>query len=342
MATQPTANPLPLARLIFVGMIVPTGVTLVDHLLQVAVSGQSNGEAATLLVLTFMLVLVAQVSLLGVLCGRLVEPGWLRWVLYGWCLSLTDLNLFAAGPELSGPLLASQIGLVLVWVIVGSTLWKTRWAVGLLIAGLVFWDAIRLNSWDAPSVQIATLCLICFVLRSQQFRLALLPSTIPAAIYAVDGTGQSSRGKGVQFGIRDVLIWTTSLALILAAARSRDWYMLSQGLLSAMVIVAALWAALGEGPAWLRWPLLVVFTFSAGLAQSVVDWSYLRMWPAKPGFWSLEHWDYLWLNQWWLLVAACFAGSLLAAALLIYRVLGYRLCRVVKQANQDDSMRSTA
>jgi len=183
---------------------------------------------------------------------------------------------------------------------------------------------------------------VCFVLRSQQFRLALLPSTIPAAIYAVDGTGQSSRGKGVQFGIRDVLIWTTSLALILAAARSRDWYMLSQGLLSAMVIVAALWAALGEGPAWLRWPLLVVFTFSAGLAQSVVDWSYLRMWPAKPGFWSLEHWDYLWLNQWWLLVAACFAGSLLAAALLIYRVLGYRLCRVVKQANQDDSMRSTA
>ena len=93
--------------------------------------------------------------------------------------------------------------------------------------------------------------------------------------------------------------------------------------------MVALWSALGQGPAWLRWPMLAAFGFAAGFAWADFHVYFLHWWwsGGPPPWFSFAHLE-VWYWQW------IFDGSLssspagmLAATLLIFRVLGYRLCR---------------
>jgi len=164
-------------------------------------------------------------------------------------------------------------------------------------------------------------------LRSQRYRLARLD---------VEGTGsepiasEKVESKTVQFGIRDILLWTTALAPLLAVSRLGAWQYLTDGVLQAIVLVFALWVALGEGPPWLRWPLLIVFAVLAGMMHADFDMYVIGRWrwvlggPAR--WWSIDHLHY-YLLRWDAIAAFCLSGGMLAATLLIYRVLGYRLCR---------------
>ena len=310
---QPAKPSLP--RIILVGLVVPVLLALLDRWLLarefkfVFISRREVAASQA------MILFVLQVGLLGVLCGRLIHSPWLRWIIFGWCLLFTDLNAASSlVPEASQALFTAQIGLVTVWAVLGTSSWKIRTPVVLLLIPLLW----------AQITQTAALCLICFILRSQRFRLA---SITEETLAGNPPNASSPAPRPIQFGVRDVLLWTTALAPLLAVSRLGQGRMLTDGILHAIVLVVALWAALGQGAAWLRWPLLALFAFAAGLILAQVDWYGLRWFPIAPPFWSNEHLQYICDWQWDTIAAFFLAGGMLAATLLIYRVLGYRLCR---------------
>jgi ABC-type Fe3+-siderophore transport system permease subunit len=71
----------------------------------------------------------------------------------------------------------------------------------------------------------------------------------------------------------------------------------------------------------------VLIAFLAGVVLAQVDWYAMQFFPSKPGDFSVERFQFLWEWQWSTVVAFFLAGGMLAATLLIYRTLGYRLCR---------------
>lgn len=328
-SSSDAARPLPLTRLVFVGAIVPAIFAVVDQWLMQRMfqAGPSRDLAAAEL----MAVLVVQVGLLGVLCGRMVEPGWLRWVIYGWGLVLMDLHVIWLADSwtislLRSSLLAAQVGLVTVWAILGGGRWVTRVPVVLAVAAIVclplLGPQVYFNeTWSLFGVQTGALCLICGVLRSQRFRLGRMSPPTTS-----EQTGASAvAAPPVQFGLRDLLFWMTALAVILAMAQGTNWLILTTGILAAIVLVAALWAALGKDPAWLRWPLFALIAVSAGIVFTVGEY-FTRV---SNSTWSgLSDWRYMLRYHWEFLAWPPLAGGLLAAALLIFRTLGYRLSRV--------------
>src|SRR5439155_1607532 len=94
-------------------------------------------------------------------------------------------------------------------------------------------------------------------------------------------------------------------------------------------LVVALWSAVGQGPAWLRWPMLAAFGLAAGFVWADFHIYVLHWWPwfaGAPPWFSLAHLEICYW-QWIYMVPFLVAGGMLAATLLIFRVLGYRLCR---------------
>ncbi|HMC11398.1 MAG TPA: hypothetical protein VKH44_08915, partial [Pirellulaceae bacterium] len=215
---------------------------------------------------------------------------------------------------LSQSLFTAQLGLVTVWAVLGTARWTMRVPVVLVL----------LVPLMGNIAQTAALCLICLVLRSQRFRLILAaPATDSEAISTAEGPAL----RPIQFGMRDVLLWTTALAPLLAIVRIDEGRMLTAGVLHAIVLVVALWTALGKGPAWLRWPLLLLFALVAGFVLVKVDEFHIGWRPPFTPFWRVTNLHYFWLWQWKTVAEFLLAGGMLAATLLIYRVLGYRLCR---------------
>jgi hypothetical protein len=311
---SPPSSPvrLSLGRVVLVGLILPVFLTFVDCWL-LAREYQSHGDVAAA---QAMAAYVLQVGLLGVLCGRLIEIPWLRWVIFGWCLLVTDLNAWSSlFPYIAEGLFTAQIGLVTIWVVLGTARWTIRLPVALLLIVPVL----------ATIAQSAALCLLCLVLRSQRFHLAFVAPDYDLQVALRGDKPRASRP--IQFGVGDVLLWTTALAPLLAVARFLPGRTLTEGVLHAIVLVAALWAALGEGPAWLRWPLLGFVALLAGVILASVDW-YQFAWIPRPAFWSWQHWNYLWRWQWDTVLSFFLPGGMLAATILIYRVLGFRLCRL--------------
>lgn len=217
-------------RVVLVGLVVPVALALLDRWLlarEYLVLGRRNEASAQA-----MAAFVFQVGLFGVLCARLIHPAWLRWLLFGWCLLLTDLSAASSlSPELSQGLFTAQIGLVTVWAVLGTSSWKIRASVVLLL----------ILPMLALVAQTASLCLICFVIRSQKYRLAVVDESRDAS------KSRNGESKQIQFGIKDVLLWTTALAPLLAVSRLGAWRIVAEGALNAIVLIVALWASLGQG-----------------------------------------------------------------------------------------------
>src|SRR5262245_25008021 len=302
---------LPFLRVVAIGLILPILLSFVDNWLLSRELFAGREWASTQAMAGF----VFQVGLFGVLCGRLIYPAWLRWVLFAWCLLFTDLTSASSlSPQISQSLFTAQIGLATVWVVLGTSSWKIRVPIALLL----------ILPMLALIAQTAALFLICLVLRSQRFQLAL-PLESPDSS-SMSG-GESNQ---IQFGIKDVLLWMTALGPLLAVSRLGAWQFLAEGVLNAVVLVVALWAALGQGSPWLRWSLLPLLCGIAGALQADFDLYVTKSWqwfrPMPPRFVSSAHIEYLFWR--WDVIISFFLGSgMLAATLLIYRVLGYRLCR---------------
>src|SRR6478752_5299441 len=155
---MPQASKFDLRLTWLVGLVIPIAVALIDRWL-LEREYHPGRDIASIQALAFF---VFQVGLFGVLCARLIHPPWLLWLLFAWCLLLSDLNAITSlSSEISTSLLTGQIGLLTIWTILGATSWKTRLAAALVLMPLMWFVMI----------QSATLFSICLVLRSQGFRL---------------------------------------------------------------------------------------------------------------------------------------------------------------------------
>jgi hypothetical protein len=276
---------------------------------------------------------------------------------------LVDLQLYAASGftnsanfwnhsrMLPGSLFAAQAGLAMVWGILGST----RWAVRIpLCAVLVFAFAWLSRSGygmvrEMVPVQLVALAALCGLLRLRRFVLQPIAGVSATA----PDHGRSPGLPTMQFGIRHVLIWTTSLAVLLGMLRAlellsldslgvffrRGFFSLaSLGVAVALTFVVAAWAALGAGPFWLRLPILAFVLPLSGVTMSVLHWNTERVrWSPGSSFSDLWNqpgmWSQFWQDDAWLAIWILLAGSLLFASLIILRTVGYRLVRTTAKSS---------
>jgi hypothetical protein len=302
-----------------------------------------------------MAVFVLQIGILGVICGRWIEWPLLAWLLYGWSWLLIDLQTFTAwvfadqswwGASFqAAALFAAQLGLVMIWTMLGTARWTTRWPVGLVLGSVLFLPLIRLRYWgDNAAVmflaQVVALGVICGVLRWQGFRLKKA-----AAVTSASGMRTANDLQTAQFGLRHVLIWTTALALVCGLARAiglpfEQWTevryhpllpIISSGAALGMVLIVSLWAALSKSPSWQRWSFLLLAVPVIGVANAWIDWhvwSGTSPWIRRLG-WSWQYWFSFIQNERWQITWICLAGAMLFATLLFLRSQGYRLARKI-------------
>ena len=103
-------------------------------------------------------------------------------------------------------------------------------------------------------------------------------------------------------------------------------------LLSAIVILFALWASLGQGHWLLRYSLLLGVLLGLGAAvggASTYGERFLNQWVRANGYNSSFDYDlFRWYEVgWWWIAWMFLSGGLLAASLMIFRTVGYRLVR---------------
>ncbi|MBW3599856.1 MAG: hypothetical protein KY475_21615, partial [Planctomycetes bacterium] len=184
-------------------------------------------------------------------------------------------------------------------------------------------------------LQVVTLAILCGLLRLRGFRL----QRIETAASAVAAAEQ----RRLQFGIRHVLVWTTALAMLLGLGKALDllswqtaqqlardgmFWKLTVATTSAIVIIVALWVALGRGH-WLA-RIVVGFVFALVAGSALAAWSiHNATVMAAGGGWRRRNWELLgWYEVgWWWLGWLFLSGGLLAATLIILRTRGYRLVR---------------
>ena len=257
MSTQAATSERPSYVLVIVGVLLPAFITIVNTRLQ--------AERA---ILPFMVALVVEVGLLGLLCGTLIRPLWLACVIYGWVWLVMDLPVIALAMQdqwpwvmisddtLPAALLGGQLGLVIVWVVLGQVRWSTCWPVALMLATGAFvplvWHRMRPAQFLIMLLlQLGIFFCGCCCLRWRGFRLSRqhmghLESAVSPHV---------SRAAGSQFQIRDILFWMTTLGLALAVAKA-----------------VGFWPALVEA-----WQRIILDLAPAGVVRSFL---LLRAWPS--------------------------------------------------------------
>jgi hypothetical protein len=363
MSQIPTSRELPpspdrgeLLRLIGLSGLLPAVVAAVNYLLAAPLA---DGGASSSLVTLQLAWYVAQVGIVGALVGRGLRSPLLRWIVFGWLLLLINLLTIAMtlGEFRDMPLhlptaglFAGQIGLGVVWGFLGDTRWPVRVPLAALAVGGLLalwfnqWINYRRELWDELLLfYLATLSALCALVRLTGFRLAIVDPQ----------TGDSRPGGAdfrLQFGIKHVLTWTTALAILLAIGRGMDllrWEVAQEAMNqckpwkivmaagSGMTIIVALWVALGTGRWWWRYPAGVLMVLLLGSLLSI--WNNTRQLAsialANAGGWRQVDWELMeWYEiGWWWLAWMFLSGGLLAATLIILRVLGYRLVRLARQ-----------
>ncbi len=348
-----------LASLVLIGAVMPALFGALDVWL-----------LATWRLFPLMALLVAQIGLAGPLCAHYIQPRWLLWLIYAWFWLMMDLMLVALATldpfefesispnTLPAGILSSQLGLVIVWAALGRTRWTIRWPAALLLCVAIL---IPILSHHSPptelliliSLQSAILLAVTASLACRGFRLVRIDPTGQLSLVTSPDHLPSQRSAS-QFQLRDLLIWTTALAIALAVARVINYwgssfaawqYILSiaatgrtklfllgsptAAILTAVVLLVALWAALGQGSTRLRWSLLLLIVGAVSVGHGLHDY-YQKSWTPRwsPLIMLLLDRDYFWSLEAPLLIWHWLTGGMLFAALLIVRALGYRLCRI--------------
>jgi hypothetical protein len=297
---------------------------------------------------------VVQIGVLGYVVGRSISHPTLRWVVFGWILLLVTLLTFTAamagsdGSSCLPPaaLVGGQIGICIVWLFFGDTIWPLR--IPLMVAGVVIifalWLAAAEHYWNQMLnelliLQGTTLGVLCGILRLQRFQLGRI-------VLCAETTEQSQR-RALQFNLKHVLIWTTGMAVLLGIGRAFDllnWQAaerFTQGVLfwkgvlaimSAVGIIVALWVALGRGHWAMRYSIGLLYLLAIGSGVSL--WSKHNHNALQIGMrtWSRHEWELVKLYEvgWWWLGWLFLSAGLLASTLLILRTLEYRLVRRAK------------
>ncbi len=304
------------------------------------------------IVVLTMAVFVSQIGIMGVVCGRWIEPPLLKWLLYGWTWLLIDLQTLVAWALADQTwwgnvfqvtaLLTAQLGLVIIWAFLGPSRWTTRWPFALVLTTVLLLLLIRARYWsDNMAVvfltQTISLGVVCIVLRWRGIRLVKAnPETIAQGPVDADDLQAS------QFGLRHVLIWTTAIAIVCGLVRAVGlpfqqesvvfyYPLLPQFFCGAAVsfsLLVAFWAALASGRAWPRWCFALLVLPATGAACGALDWH--ALYARSPWLGQMSWWDFLrngYVSERYVFTWICLAGATLFAALLFVRSQGYRLAR---------------
>ncbi|HEX2475901.1 MAG TPA: hypothetical protein VHK01_14215 [Lacipirellulaceae bacterium] len=293
--------------------------------------------------------MVFTTAVLSWCAGRYLQPAWLRWLVFGWCLVLLDLLTTAAC--LSGPvptdfafvLISSQVSLLVIWSILADVGWQWRlpglaaFSAVLVAFSGAFVSNVSSQSWGILMILTTIIvAVVCCGLRLRGFTLRPLDTGYIES---------DKRSTSHQFGTRHMLIWAAAMAPLLVVARGMEFLIFSDlnastafhSVLLALGIatlnLVAIWAVLGSGP----WPVRLAALIAFPLALALVVERYTVS--LRPGigqsweaFWFMLHnmegnWDrWLWLN-----------AALLAALLLFVRASGYRLLRAVQADRSEPS-----
>jgi len=343
-------------RILMVGAVLPAVLALANRqLLSPGTIGYYSGP----LVAAPFGFYVLQLACVSWAVATYVRLWPLRWIIYGWTLLLIDLQLAVLTQSvysdavrcLASGLLAGQLSLFVVWGVLSrdALVWRLP---ALLVLVVVCWNfygtlvLMQQQSWDylhwsdLVLMQTVLLAVLCGCLRLAGFGLEIVASDREAAL-------ASERPQALQFGIRDVLIATTILAIVLAAGKAGDLLTLQfvrqfydRGLLlvliiavsTALVLIVALWSALGRGHIVFRAATLLFVSLAVG---GPLAWYCVHIGqPTAQTSRFLPNFPY-WLDVWyrpgyWWLGWMFLAGAVLAASLLVYRTLGYRLVRTAR------------
>jgi hypothetical protein len=275
---------------------------------------------------------------------RLDRSRW-WWGILAWTVLLVDGQVFSfVVPEmgwydpatsLGFAYASAQIGLAVVWSILGSGNWRTR--VPLFIGGFgwaMFLGTILSDEGMMVLLLGQTLAtsVCCFALNIAGFRFQKILDPNRALQDRLDKTSQ--------FSIRHLLFWMTIVGMLAAVMRLFDWNSLLMQfrwrdlstvvwftLALSMVTMIATWITMGREP----WPVRILFGVLAlpgvGLAiaylsgpRTGLSWLFRFI----PTWTSLEEWMVMW-GIW-----TGLAGLFLAGLLVVFRSAGLRLMRVAK------------
>jgi len=351
------------ARTALAGGVLPVVLALVNQQLAARmVAGYDAGATAFA-----WAALVAEIALVGWLCANFIMPAATRWVAYVWMWGLVDFVFLPATAHglwwghplalLMAGLLAVQLVLVAIWAVFGGTRWSIRWpAAGALLAlGVGIPLAVQAYGPNQVTIvvgsQTGTFLLGCLALRWSGYRLAMLEAASLGDAYDESDVNKRLRVRTAQtqFSVRDMIIWTTLCAAILALARGAGllspinlksllehapMLMWLTGGFSGLVLMATMWAMIARGSAWLRWVGLGVIAVFCGLATAFFYSLAIRaVWTAGPGlpFFSLRFWEYFLTTKWPLLAWNGVSAAMLMSSLVFFRAQG---CRLVNQRGE--------
>jgi hypothetical protein len=327
-----TSDSLPsLRRLLVVSILLPAAVVASNMILLYVAPHK-------LLRSSFYPWMVFSVAVLSWSAGRFVRPAWLCWVVFVWSLVLLDMLTIAvclAGPvdrSIGYVLVSAQIGLVVLWAILGSGHWQLRLpaaiaaipVVNLLAANL---GGTRPLDWDSVLfVSTGVMTALCGGLRYLGFAILQEDSAT---------TSPTNRGKrpAVQFGVKHMLIWLTvtgPLLLVLRSINLGGETNFSIALIAVSVAtlnLISIWAVLGGGPALLRIACLVAVPLGIAWGLNAYSAHLKTVFTSSPRtqvsqtIYAMIHMHGRWTSWFWL------AAALLDALLMFLRARGYRLLR---------------
>ena len=281
----------------------------------------------------------------------------LRWFIFVWTIALLDVQAFTLlhtlgdrGFILVVALFAAQIGLLVLWSILGPPPWAGRVSTALVAATMILAFLSVLNYWAGywtrivwPAIILAhgtIVVAVCSLLRWRGFHLAKpQPVNQPAQ--------PTEPESSLRFSLRDMLLWATTLAPLLLVAKGLDVFLFRHLTLAdvfplvllavalALTSLLAIWVTLGAGNLAVRIGVALAGGLLMGFALQVQAHSMYEQASllAAGGWWGrglsqtqrmfidLQHiWVYLIQMELWLL----------AAMLIFIRASGYQIVRSLR------------
>ena len=162
-AVESSATPLFSSgrELLLFAVLLPAAVAISNQLLFSAIANRAWPQSLLYPWMAF------STAVLSWCVGRYLNPAWLRWLVFGWCLTLLDILTIAAC--LSGPiprdfayvLVAAQAGLLVVWSVSAKVSWQIRLPTAMLAAAflIAFAGIWRDDEWSVLVTVTVANCL---------------------------------------------------------------------------------------------------------------------------------------------------------------------------------------
>lgn len=334
-------------------------VVVDQYLLNFQEKHPPDGPGTALLWLLF----VSQVAVIGVVGAHLVQRSWQGWAVYAWAWVAVDLQVLWAVAYITRDgvatecllltaLLAAQLGLVVIWSILGEQQWTIRipllLGLAIVMTFLLHRQIVRVDRGFSYSllflIQILSLYAVCSLLRYRGFCLSQ-PGGAPRQRPAREREQPMPAWQlpAFRFGMREFIVASVLVAVILLVLQyniyagpptgNEPLHLAFATVLTALTMAVAFWSALGSAGIEVRIAGLLATCFlSAGgfiVSDAIFGDRYYEFHNSSSvwHFWSAAFASRSWVYVWMFL-----SGGLLSAALLLLRMLGYRLQRVAPGA----------